>query len=117
MAMLLFKYGLTALLVVGVSEIARNSEKLGAFIGAMPIISFFILTWLYVETKNTQKIAEYSVYTFWYVIPTLPVFLILPWLLSKNINFWICLLISSLICACLFFIVSIVAKSFGVKVI
>lgn len=115
--MLLFKYGLTALLVVGISELARNSERLGAFIGALPIISFSIIIWLYVETKDTRKIAEYSNYTFWYVIPTLPVFLLLPWLLAKNLNFWISLLVSSLTCIVLFFIASLIAKRFGVNIL
>lgn len=41
-----------------------DNERLGAFIGALPIISFSIVIWLYVETKDTQKIAEYSTYTF-----------------------------------------------------
>lgn len=114
MVMLIVKYGITALIIVGISEFARNSEKLGAFIGALPIVTFLILFWIYFETKNTQKIAEYSTYTFWYVLPTLPSFLIIPWLLTKNINFYVSILISAFVSLVFFVLCSLIAKKFNI---
>jgi hypothetical protein len=83
MAWILTKYLITAGLVVFISEVAKRSDKLGALIAALPLVTVLTLFWLYVENQGPEKIANHAYYTFWYVIPTLPMFLAFPWLLSK----------------------------------
>lgn len=83
MAWILTKYLITAGLVVFISEVAKRSDKLGAFIAALPLVTVLTLFWLYVENQGSEKIANHAYYTFWYVIPTLPMFLAFPWLLNK----------------------------------
>ena len=61
MTVLIFKYAITSLIIVVVSEVARNFEKLGAFLGALPIVTTLIMIWLYVETKDTQKTRKHKV--------------------------------------------------------
>ena len=46
-----------------------------------------VLIWLYVEKQPPDKIANHAWYTFWYVVPTLPMFLLFPFLLSR-FGFW-----------------------------
>ena len=87
MAWLITKYLLTAALVVLVSEVAKRSDKLGALIAALPLVSVLALIWLYMEHQPEQKIADQARYTFWYVLPTLPMFLAFPALLPR-IGFW-----------------------------
>jgi len=36
------------------------------------------LIWLFLENHPTEKIANHAWFTFWYVVPTLPMFLIFP---------------------------------------
>lgn len=81
------KYLLTAAAVVLISEIAKRSDKLGALIAALPLVTVLSLFWLYFEKQSSEKIANHAYYTFWYVIPTLPMFLAFPWLLAK-FGFW-----------------------------
>jgi F0F1-type ATP synthase assembly protein I len=95
MGWLLTKYALTALLVVVVSEVARRSDRLGALIAALPLVTFLVLIWLHVERQPTAKIANHAYYTFWYVLPTLPMFLLFPYLLPK-LGFWLTLGASAL---------------------
>ena len=64
-----FKYAITALMVVLVSEFAKRSDKLGGFIAALPLVTILTLVWLYLEHQSTEKIANHAYYTFWYVIP------------------------------------------------
>jgi len=78
---------LTSIVVVLVSEIAKRSDKLGGLLAALPLITFLTLIWLYVENQSTEKIANHAWYTFWYVVPTLPMFLSFPLLLEK-IGLW-----------------------------
>jgi len=115
MAMLILKYAVSALLIVGVSEIAKNSEKLGAFIGALPLVTIIILCWVYIETKDTHKVAEYSKYTFWYVLPTLPSMLIFAWMVNKEFNVALSGFLSIASVLLFLWILSLFSVKFGVK--
>lgn len=77
------KYAITALLVVLISEFAKRSDRLGALLASLPVVTLLTLVWLYVERQPSEKIANHAYYTFWYVIPTLPMFLLFPYLLPK----------------------------------
>ncbi len=83
MQYLIVKYLVTAGVVVLVSEFAKRSDKLGALIAALPLVTVLTLIWLYVEQQPVSKIANHAYYTFWYVLPTLPMFLLFPYLLPK----------------------------------
>jgi len=88
MAWIITKYLLTSGLVVFISEVSKRSDKLGGLIAALPLVTFLTLTWLYIENQSEEKIANHAYYTFWYVIPTLPMFLLFPYLLPK-LCFWL----------------------------
>lgn len=81
MGWLITKYLLTAAVVVIVSEAAKRSDKLGGFIAALPLVTFLALIWLYLEKQPQARISNHAWYTFWYVVPTLPMFLVFPLLL------------------------------------
>ncbi|MEN9834643.1 MAG: hypothetical protein RL011_836 [Pseudomonadota bacterium] len=87
MAWIITKYFITAGLVVLISEVAKRSDKIGALIAALPLVTVLTLFWLYFENQAPEKIANQAYYTFWYVIPTLPMLLIFPWLLAR-FGFW-----------------------------
>ena len=82
MTFILIKLFATAAVIVLISEIAKISDKLGALIASLPLITFLTLIWLYVEKQDQEKIANHAYYTFWYVLPTLPMFLLFPFLLK-----------------------------------
>ena len=116
MAWIITKYLLTAGMVVFISEIAKRSDKLGGFIAALPLMTLLTLVWLYVENQPEEKIANHAYYTFWYVIPTLPMFLLFPYLLPK-LGFWITMgacVVATVICFGLF---ALVMKSFGINLL
>ncbi|RKG35896.1 DUF3147 family protein [Acinetobacter rongchengensis] len=83
MLFIVMKYLTTAAIVVVVSELAKRSDKVGALVASLPLMTLLVLFWLYFEKQPNEKIANHAYYTFWYVIPTLPMFLVFPWLLSK----------------------------------
>lgn len=84
----LVKLVLSAGIIVAVSEVAKVNTGLGALIKSLPLISIIAMIWLYVDTRDTARIAELSVGTFWLVLPTLPMFLVLPALLKNGIGFY-----------------------------
>ena len=114
MSWIVFKYAVTAGLIVLISEVAKRSDKLGALIAALPMVTILAMIWLYVEKQPDAKIANHAWYTFWYVVPTLPMFLIFPTLLPR-IGFWPKLGASALIPVICFVVFAQVVKRFGIE--
>ena len=98
----LFKTLIAAIIIVLVTEVSKRSTAMAAFLLALPIVSITSLLWIWMETKDKVKIADLSQQTFWYVLPTLPMFLLLAWLLKNNISFYVSLGICCLIPVVLF---------------
>jgi len=114
MKYLIIKYLITAGVVVLVSELAKRSDKLGAFIAALPIVTILTLIWLFVEKQADSKIANHAYYTFWYVLPTLPMFLFFPYALPK-LGFWLALGAAVLLTIAMFFTLTMLLKQFGME--
>jgi len=113
---LIAKYLITAAVVVAVSEAAKRSDKLGGFVAALPLVTFLALIWLYVEKQPQGKISNHAWYTFWYVIPTLPMFLAFPVLLPR-LGFWPTMLASVLITTACFWAFALVVRHFGIELL
>ena len=110
------KYFLTAAVVVLVSELAKRSDKLGGFVSALPLVTVLALIWLYVEEQPEQKIANHAWYTFWYVLPTLPMFLVFPALLPR-MGFWPALLACVAITIVCFGVFALLVRRFGIELL
>ena len=113
---LVIKYALTAGIVVLVSEAAKRSDKLGAIISSLPTVTILTLIWLYVEKQPQTKIANHAYYTFWYVLPTLPMFLVFPETLPR-IGFWPSLVVAAVITFGFFLLTAFLAKRLGVSLL
>jgi len=116
MQYLIVKYLVTAGVVVLVSEFAKRSDKLGGLIAALPLVTVLTLIWLYVEQQPVSKIANHAYYTFWYVIPTLPMFLVFPPLFPR-IGFWPTLLVCIVITMVCFGVFAVVVRRFGIELL
>lgn len=113
MQWLIVKYALTAALVVLISEVAKRSDKLGGLIAALPLVTVLALIWMYVEGQNMQKISNHAFYTFWYVLPTLPMFLLFPYWLNR-IGFVAALGASAVLTVLIFVLFALLMRRFGV---
>lgn len=116
MQYLIVKYLVTAGVVVLVSELAKRSDKLGGLVAALPLVTVLTLIWLYVEQQPVSKIANHAWYTFWYVIPTLPMFLAFPVLLPR-IGFWATLLACVVITMICFGVFAVAVRRFGIELL
>lgn len=110
---LLLKYAITALLVVMISELAKQSDRLGALVSSLPLVTVLVLCWLFVEQQPNETIANHAVYTFWYVLGTLPFFLVFPCLLGR-FYFLVALVISLLVTLVIFYVYAFTLEKFGI---
>ncbi|TKR53371.1 DUF3147 family protein [Allopusillimonas ginsengisoli] len=116
MLWIITKYLITSAVVVAVSELAKRSDRLGALLASLPLVTLLVLIWLYVEKQPASKIANHAWYTFWYVVPTLPMFLLFPRLYAR-FGFWTALLLSAIITMVCFGVFELALKPFGIKLL
>lgn len=82
---------LSGLIIAAISEIARRSPGFAALVASLPLVSILGMIWLWRDTGDTARIAAHAEATFWYVLPSLPMFLLVPWLIRSGMGFWLSL--------------------------
>ncbi len=115
MAYLLLKAVLSGLIVAIVSEVARRSPGVGALIASLPLISLLGMIWLWRDTEDAPRLAAHAEATFWYVLPSLPMFLLMPALLRRGVPFWPTLVIGCVTTIALYVLMAWLAPKFGVR--
>ena len=109
------KLVLTAAIIVLISEVSKKLPLLGSLIASLPLISVIGMIWMYGETKDLIRIADHAEGTFWYVLPSLPMFLLMPFLLRKGISFPAALSAGIALTGVLYFLMTKVLAKFGMN--
>ena len=115
MAWYAIKTLLTAAIVVVVSEVAKQKAILGSLIASLPLVSVLGMLWLYGETRDAERLISHSEGTFWYVLPSLPMFLFLPWLMRKGVGFHVALMAGVALTVVLYVATAKVMARFGMN--
>lgn len=87
MTYLFLKAAISGLLIAAASEVARRYPGFGALIASLPLVSVLGMIWLWRDTGDAVRMAEHSFATFWFVLPSLPMFLLIPVLLKRGLAF------------------------------
>jgi hypothetical protein len=115
MAWYLTKIAVTVVLVVAISEISRRSTLLGGILASVPLVSVLAMMWLYVDTHDTTRIASLAQSIFWLVLASLPLFVVLPLLLKKGLNFYLSMGIGLTVMFACYLVLIAVLRRFGVS--
>lgn len=116
MIFMIIKYLVTAALVVIISEVAKRNDRVGSLIASLPLVTILTLFWLKFENAGTEKISNHAYYTFWFVIPTLPMFLLFP-KLNATYGFWVAMLFSIVFTVVLFYLYQLILNRFGIRLL
>jgi len=84
----LIKVAVTAIVVVLVAELAKRSTLAGAVLASIPLTSVLAMIWLYADTADVGKVGALASSIFWLVLPSLVLFIALPWLLKQGMGFY-----------------------------
>ena len=88
MLYLAIKAGLSGILIALVSEVAKRYPGFGGLIASLPLVSVLGMIWLWRDKPDAANMAAHSEGTFWFVIPSLPMFLLIPAMLRHGFSFW-----------------------------
>jgi F0F1-type ATP synthase assembly protein I len=88
MLYLFLKAALSGLMIASASEVSRRSPAFGALIVSLPLVSVLGMIWLWRDTHDTARVADLATGAFWYVLPSMPMFLVVPALLRRGLGFW-----------------------------
>lgn len=110
------KIVITTALVVIISEIAKRNTLIGGILASIPLISVLAILWLYVDTKNTDIISQFSISVFWLVIPSLAFFLALPFLLHNGVNFYTSISLAIVITIVCYYLMIMTLEKFGISI-
>jgi len=105
----------TAVIIFVVTKVQLFSDKLSALLIALPLTSLLAMIWMWHDKNAVDRaegIANHAYYTFWFVLPTMPMFLVLPWMLRKGWGFYPALGLNILMTIVLFWVMVILLKRF-----
>lgn len=88
---------ITVSVVIAASEIAKRSSALGAAIVALPITSMIAMCFLYYDSKDAAKVAEFSRSIPLAIIPSVAFFYCFSFLIDGGFSFAIAMLLSALL--------------------
>jgi glycopeptide antibiotics resistance protein len=106
---------LSGVIIAAASEAAKRSTAMGAVILSLPFMSILAFIWLWRDTSDPEGIAALSQSTFWFVLPTVPMFLVLPALLRGGMGFWTSLGLSCLVTLALYAAMAWTLGKFGIS--
>lgn len=107
---------LSGIIIAIVSEVAKRSPGLGALIASLPLVSVLAMIWLWRDTSDSGRIASHAEATFWLVLPTMPMFLVLAWLLRHGTGFWLSLGLSCLLTVILYLLTMWLLPRLGIQI-
>ncbi len=115
MLYLILKALLSGVIVATVSEVAKRYPGFGGLIASLPLVSVLGMIWLWRDTRDPVRMAAHSSGTFWFVLPSLPMFLLIPALLKRGVGFWPALAAGCVLTIALYSAMVWVGPRFGLK--
>ena len=106
---------ISGVLIAAASTLAKRYPGLGALIASLPLVSVLGMMWLWSEKPDAANMAAHSSATFWYVLPSLPMFLVIPALLRAGFHFWMALAAGCALTMLLYIAMTALAHRAGIQ--
>ena len=112
---LLAKAALSGVLIAIISEVARRYPGWGGLIASLPLVSVLGMIWLWRDRPDAANMAAHVEATFWFVLPSLPMFLVMPALLRSGWSFWTALAVGCVMTMALYALMLALAPRLGLR--
>jgi hypothetical protein len=115
MLYLILKATISGILIAIASTLAKRYPGFGALIASLPLVSVLGMMWLWSEKPDAANMAAHAGATFWYVLPSLPMFLLIPFLLRHGTGFWTALVAGCCLTVALYAAMTWIGPRFGLQ--
>ncbi|THD37862.1 MAG: DUF3147 family protein [Sphingomonas sp.] len=115
MLYLILKAAISGVLIAIASTLAKRYPGFGALIASLPLVSVLGMIWLWGEKPDAANMARHAGATFWYVLPSLPMFLLIPALLNRGASFWLALALGCALTVALYTMMVWIGPRFGLS--
>jgi hypothetical protein len=112
---LILKAAISGVIVAVVSEIAKRWPGFGALVASLPLVSVLGMIWLWRDKPDAANMASHAQATFWYVLPSLPMFLLIPSLMNRGVSFWLALAAGCILTMALYAAMTFAAPRLGLR--
>ena len=112
---LVMKAALSGVLIAVISEVAKRYPGIGGLIASLPLVSVLGMIWLWRDKPDAANMAAHAEATFWFVLPSLPMFLVIPALLRSGWSFWATLAVGCGLTVLLYSLMVALGPKFGLR--
>jgi hypothetical protein len=112
---LVIKALISGALVAAISEVAKRNPGFGGLIASRPLVSVLGMIWLWRDTHDAPNMIHHVEGTFWFVLPSLPMFLLIPALMRRGVTFWPALASGCVLTMALYSLTVWIGPRFGLK--
>lgn len=107
---------LSGALIVAIAEIGKRLPTFAALVASLPLVSVLGMILLWHARPDAENMAVHAEATFWYVLPSLPMFLLMPWMLRQGHGFWLALLAGCALTVVLYLLMAHFGPRLGIRV-
>lgn len=107
---------LSGIIIALIAYVGKKAPAAGALIASLPLISILGMIWLWRDTGDSKLLADHAEATFYFVVPSLPMFLLIPWMLRSGVGFWPSLGAGAILTVILYLITAVLAARIGVRI-
>jgi hypothetical protein len=105
----------SGVLIALIAEIGKRLPTFAALVASLPLVSVLGMILLWRERPDAENMAVHAQSTFWYVLPSLPMFLLIPALLRHGVSFWLALGLGCLLTVALYLVMARFGPSLGIR--
>ena len=112
---LFIKAALSGVIVAAVSEVSKRYPGFGGLIASLPLVSVLGMIWLWQARPDAENMARHAEATFWFVLPSLPMFLLIPIILRQGFSFWVALVAGCALTVLLYLVMTWLGPKVGLR--
>jgi hypothetical protein len=105
---------ISGLLVATISLVAKRYPGWGGLVASLPLVSLLSMLWLYGETRDTERVAALAMGAFWFFLPSIPMFLVIPMMLRSGFSFGLTMGVAIVLTMALYAGMSLIAPRLGI---
>ena len=106
---------LAGAMIAAIAEIGKRLPAMAALVASLPLVSILGMLFLWWARPDAENMARHSEATFWFVLPSLPMFLVVPVLLRGGMNFYVALAIGCAITVVLYLLMVRFGPALGIR--